>query len=63
MINITIFLIVIIKINRTLSNQIYDLIIKRDIDLYINIKRLSFYNLAIFLIKIFKFINYRNLVI
>ena len=35
--------------------------IKKEIDFYINIKRLLFYNLDILFIKNFKFINFNNL--
>ena len=35
--------------------------IKKKIDFYINIKRLSFYNLDILFIKNLKFINFNNL--
>ena len=61
-INIIILLIVLkVSINRIMINQIYDLIIKKRIDLYINIKRFSFYNLDILFIKNLKFINFNNL--
>ena len=48
------------KINKILYNQIYDLIIKKKIDFYINIKRFLFYNFDILSIKILKFINFNN---
>ena len=57
MINITIFLIVL----KVMINRVYDLIIKKRIDLYINIKWFSFYNFVILFIKTLKFINFNNL--
>ena len=42
--------------NRVIINQVFDLIIKRNIDFYINLN----YDLVILFIKI-KFINYNNL--
>ena len=45
------------KVNRALFNQIYKLIIERNIDLYINLN----YNLATLSIKTLKLINHNNI--
>ena len=57
-INITILLIV--RVSRTLYNQVYDLITKGDIDLHINMKRLSSFSLVLS-IRTHKLISHSSL--
>ena len=57
---ISITILLIVRVSRTLYNQVYDLIIKGNIDLHINMKRLSPFSLVLS-IRTYKLISHSSL--